>query len=414
MMRQLKSILKFNSIEFKIYNKITYPDIDAFSYEYVTEIWKEKQELIDDIHDQLIKRGGASLMLNTGKGKTVILTNLIWKLGLSRVIIFVPNKTLQRQMLKDSMKHLNLNRSQVKLIGGLATKDDKAMIEIPPLTICVARSGTNMLDKDWLCFNNYSFAVFDEAHTFCSDKNRELLYATTTKYKLALSASIDEPWNNRIIFDSCGALINGDEYIPDPDFETNVEIIKYYGPPEYTRIIHNEKTGMVSYSETIDMLADDHYRNYMILDLIDERLKQGTNMFVFGYTKKMIDVLYDMFNEYCSTSIAGKITGDVPFEERDKVMRDANVIFITYSTGSIGLNIPRFTEILFASPFVKNGKQISGRTLRMGFNNRLARYYFDIVDMRTTLKHQMRKRIEGAWALRGATITHKEVYYDEK
>lgn len=397
-----------------------------YLYNFKTPVWPSKMALIEDVHLRLLKNKGVTLELGTGKGKTVIIGNIIYKMGLDKVVIFTCDASLQYQMLNDMMEHLGLTREEILLIGGDATSKEKKyrkkLEELHSqgnfkikyaLTICVGKSAANIIKKYPKFWNNFQFSIFDECHKFCAEETKTVVYAATTPYKMALSATVMKSWNYSLLLHSCGEYMNGNNYIKDDNINGKVDVIKYYGPDEYTEAIRNEKTGNVMVSSMVSQFAKDPYRNKMIMDLIKEKLDNRHNVLVFALTLDMINYLYDMFSELYPEINSGLIVGSIKMKDRRKIYDEAQVIFITYGTGATGLNIPRMTAIVFASSFVENGIQITGRCLRGNYDKETVREYTDIVDANTTLYNQLSKRIQSTWNERGFDLNYKKIHYKD-
>jgi hypothetical protein len=126
---------------------------------------------------------------------------------------------------------------------------------------------------------------------------------------------------------------------------------------------------------------------------IQEFITRGHNIFVFSNINEMVDIMHYTFAaEKPEGIIIGKINITTTKEQDEATKRDANVIFINYSSGSDGLNIPRMTAMIFASSFRNNGIQISGRAMRACYDVNMVREFVDIVDCNTSIKNQLTDR----------------------
>lgn len=369
-------------------------------YQFSTEIWGSKQKLIDDVYAKLKKDRGVTLQLDTGKGKTVILSRLIYMMKPRNVVIFAGNKLLAGQMKTDIMQHLNLGDKDILMMGGDATSaektiakklDWKEMSEFP-ITISIITTAVNVMKKEPGFWDNYNMAIYDECHKFCADKSKLLMLQVVCDYKLSLSATVTKYWNHPLILHSSGELFNGDKYISGKKMSGIVHLVKYFGPDSHTRQLKNT-INLTCVSAMSRQFSQDEFRTKMIMGYIQDLIKRGHNIFVYSNINEMVDIMHDTFlAEKPDGIIVGKINITTDSEEDEITKRDANVIFINYSSGAEGLNIPRMTAMIFASSFRNNGIQISGRAMRASYEVNRVREFVDIVDCNTSIKNQLSDR----------------------
>jgi superfamily II DNA or RNA helicase len=368
------------------------------SFNFATEIWGSKQQLIGDLHTRLLRNRGATLQLDTGKGKTVILAKILHLLRPRNSVIFAGNKILADQMKNDIMEHLSLDN--ILMIGGDATPAEKkitdrldwAEISTYPITIAIITSAVNIMKKAPDFWSNYGIAIYDECHKFCAARSRLLMFQVVTDYKLSLSATVTKYWNHPLIFHSSGEFMDGDSYITGKKMSGIVHLVKYYGPESHTKQLKN--TGdIVCVSAMSSQFSHDEYRTGVIMRYIQEFITRGHNIFVFSNINEMVDIMHDTFEaEKPEGIIIGKINITTTKEQDEVTKRDANVIFINYMSGSDGLNIPRMTAMIFASSFRNNGIQISGRAMRACYDVSIVREFVDIVDCNASIKNQLTDR----------------------
>jgi len=412
------NIFKFAK-QYKMKIKFTKKEkqITEYEYNFETQIWASKLALIDEVYNEIIDNGGATLLLNTGEGKTVILSKLIQMIGSGKVVIFAVNKELQKQMYGDLKKHLG--DIEILYIGGHATKEDKAKLEernFPPITIAISKSATILTEGNPTFWDNFDFSIFDECHRYCAPGTKKIMINCSTKYKLALSATVDHTWNWPLIIYSCGNLINGNEVLDESGHERiiipgRVEIIKYHGPTEYTRKLTN-KFGDTQVCKMVEQFSNDDHRCKLIIDQLVELVNDHTIM-VIAFSNCMIDKLREMSEIALPDVKLGTVNQLTSDEDKEYTKKHAQIIFTTYMSGSMGLNISRITAMVFASSFVKNGIQITGRALRKDYKPTKERVFIDIVDYdAANYSHQLPKRIQ-VWKERGFKINKKDVSWNE-
>ena len=126
----------------------------------------------------------------------------------------------------------------------------------------------------------------------------------------------------------------------------------------------------------------------------------------------LVFILYKKFGECKPDECkAGIINGSTSEEERSEIKKNCNVIFTTYSSGSDGFNVPNLTAMVFASSYVTNGKQISGRILRGKYMPKKERIYVDLIDSGTSIKKRINKRIK-IWEERDCELENVSINYE--
>ena len=343
-------------------------------------LWPEKRKLVNTLVEQLKSQKGATLLLDTGKGKTVILSEIIYMMKRHTCII-CKNVELANQMTNDIMENLNLDEESVACIGG--GRKYNGFDARKKVYVIVINSAKKIPLEHYQFFD---LAAFDEAHSFCAEGSSKFMRSMPTQHVLALSATITKEWNWKVIVNSCGRLINGDNYVSGVKFDADVEAIRYYGPREYTeKKVSSANTVNVSYM--VKQFNQDPYRTSLVIQKISELVDEGHDVIVFSCSVDQVDDLWTIFRRHRPDIHSGKIHGGVTAEMRVLVKKNCKVIFYNYQCGSTGLNLPRLTAMVLASPFADIGIQVSGRILR-GKDNSIRRKYVDIIDQKTTLRKQ--------------------------
>jgi superfamily II DNA or RNA helicase len=362
--------------------------VEKITYDFVTELYPEKKAIISAILDE----GCATLQLDTGKGKTVIIANIIHRLG-CKAIIFAGNKLLQQQLYDDIRQHLNLD--EVGRVGG---GYNYTGFEGPSVWVVVINSGLKIPKADYEYFD---LTVFDECHKFLSPKNFELMRTCSTRWVLALSATVTKKWDWTKIVHHCGAFIDGDAMVKTEIIPGKVRVVRYHGPPEFTQKLVNVN-GDMCLAYMSEQFSRDPYRNKMILKLIRELVKDHCIM-VIANTNDIITKLCADYGDP-ESGLLNAVTAKV---EKTRILLKSPVIFTNYASCSEGVNIPRITAMIFLTSFVNNGRQISGRALR-GKSTK-PRLFVDIVDKH--LERQVHTRME-IWEERGFDIEYDDYYWE--
>lgn len=292
------------------------------------------------------------------------------------------------------------------MLGGAGGGDDDSDI-----WIAVINSATKLHKKNPNIWEQFGLSIFDECHMYCSATRLTILQNCQTKYKLALSATVEKNWNWKEIIYNCGALIDGNKIIFSKKIPGKVKVIRYYGPPEYTQKLRS-KSGLVCSAYMSDQFSQDDIRNTMIVNELIKQITKGHKILAFTDIKKFVYTIKDLIDndERFIDVHVGVMTADQSSTEKAGTISDADIILTTYQSCSTGINIPRMTCAVFMTSFKDNGIQISGRVLR-GSGSDKVRKYIDIVDQNTSIKSRFlsRKKI---WEERGYPL--KEVNVGKK
>lgn len=129
------------------------------------------------------------------------------------------------------------------------------------------------------------------------------------------------------------------------------------------------ETRNLNYQEEIDYLINHNERNRLIVDLA---LKQNKNTLVLFNYLRHGDILLNLISSLNTDKKIFIIKGEVDADERERIrhiMEENNdvILFATYGTLSVGVNIKNLHNIIFSHPFkarIRNLQSI-GRGLRL-------------------------------------------------
>jgi len=138
-----------------------------------------RQELIEKREYQLAIAETASekntlVVLPTGMGKTLIglfvAAKRIQKFPESKIIIMAPTRPLSAQHKKTFEKFTNLNSEEIVLVTGKIRPEERdKLYEKGKVIIATPQTIKNDLENNRLNFENFCFALFDEAHRAVKD-----------------------------------------------------------------------------------------------------------------------------------------------------------------------------------------------------------------------------------------------------
>lgn len=375
------------------------------SHDFNTEPRPGQNEVFVGLMDILRSVSGATLQLNTGQGKTWVVSKVIWKFW-QNTIIFVQNKELQHQMCTEIEQHTGI--TWICKIGGDAkTKDRKQLDtflesgqELPFIGVAVYKSANNLYQKyGSTIWDKFYLSIYDECHCYCNPTGIPLLKYCQTPVKFALSATPADGWNTKLIQLWCGMLYNGDEIMPKKNIHGHVKIIKYYGSKNYSES-QKDSHGVNNFIDTLRLIEQDDFRRNMGMEEVWALYEKDLYPLVFFQHVDYMKLVKHDFEQKYNTQV-GALFGETPKNEREEIKKSAKIIFTTYKFGYVGLNIPNVKSMVLFEPHKSLGKQVNGRTMRdMSETTRL---YVDIVDMVSFLGRQLGSRMED-YTARGFSI----------
>jgi superfamily II DNA or RNA helicase len=153
-----------------------------------------------------------------------------------------------------------------------------------------------------------------------------------------------------------------------------------------------------TYQEEMEYLSTHRLRNLFITKLVETL--EGNTLVLAQYIEKQLVPLCLMIIDRCADKNPHLVYGATPTEEREQIraiveQNDNSIVVASYGTFSMGINIRRLHNIVFASPYKSQIKvlQSIGRGLRTS-ENKEGLKVFDISDdlsynnkQNFTLKH---------------------------
>lgn len=364
-----------------------------------------------------VENATSSCIINmqAGLGKTFLSCPLIARFA-RKTLIVVPDESLMEQW----SDHLRLVFPGVRLgqqYGRHKTDGDIVVACVGSLLGAEFKYKNHdhkwqtLSSQQW--FARFGFTVLDEIHMYCSPVRADVFRLACSTLTLGMSGTTEERLDgmDAISHHYCGEpvitaqlsrvleIARASSVAP---FKMCSRIVNYHGPPEFTRVITNEGGDTVSAPLTINMLADDPYRNQLVVNEITRLYERGHSVFVFvdrrglveHYVRVMREVLADRALEISapeldSEIVAVGILGGADKQTRIDARDESRICILTYACGSTGLSYPRYTAAVYATPRRNGWRQILARITRLGSLVDVTRETSFIVDYNTTLKSQV-------------------------
>jgi superfamily II DNA or RNA helicase len=335
----------FSSIGLLIENDVKYCDIkiNGGPREY-------QKDAIDIIHKELVKNDSCMACLYTGWGKTFAALYLSSLLGV-KTIILVNKETLLEQWKEQIIKFMGITPG---IIQG------KTINTEPNICIGMIQS-ISMKEYNPTVFNDFSFAIYDETHHYCSKVFSNVFYKIGSKYNLGLTATLRraDQLEYTLNWFLGEVAVNIQLLIIEP----TISVHSFYEYPDNT--IKYLPNGKVNSAASITNVTRNDERDMFIINLIKESAANGRKILVLSDRKAHCDKLkFILSNEDYSV---GLYYGGMK-KEQLQTSNKCKIIIATYQMASEGYDNPELDTLILASPKC-NIEQAVGRILRKKNDN---------------------------------------------
>ena len=323
---------------------------------------KVRNYQLDAIHN-ILERNRGLILSPTGSGKSFIIYALVrYYVDFfedKKVLIIVPTTSLVEQMYSDFTDYGWFPKEHChKLYAGLDKQTEKDVI------ISTWQSIYKM-PKSY--FSQFGAVFIDECH---QAKAKSLTGIMTKlhdcKYRIGTTGTLDGTEIHRLVLEGLFGIheqITTTSKLIEEKHLSNLHInclvLKH---PKEKRI-------RMDYQQEMEYISTCRQRNLYISKLADSL--EGNTLVLAQYIEKQLVPLCLLITERCEGRAIHLIYGATPTEDREKVRElvenenDA-IIVASYGTFSLGINIKRLHNIIFASPYKSQIKvlQSIGRGLR--------------------------------------------------
>jgi hypothetical protein len=399
--------------------------------------------LLENVFTQVrIGNGTAAAILNlrAGMGKTYVAGGIINELKL-RTLYIVNKRPLMMQAVKD-LRAMFYPDDDGEIIcpvyayGSEKKRDPLSNLENHSVTVIVVDSA---LRRDDDFFRQYSFIIYDEVHSYCTQL-RKKIFNKCTHAALGMSATtedrsdgFDVAAHKELAFDDIirAESIPGFDY-DNVHFDCHAKVLDYSGPAEHTQNLTHESTGNVFVHYMHNQYLRDPYRLKLAVDeiisLYDWRGPNGEFhcLYLFGEEIELLKIALNAINEELAKrnrdDIANNIevpelglemfTGGLKDDKIADISKNGRILASTYSYASTGISILRMSCIVFLTPRKAQMKQCIARILRRGSDLNIPRIVVDIVDKKTCLARQLGSRM-AAYNHYGFEIDRIKVKYTD-
>ena len=339
--------------------------------------FKAREYQIDAIHNILESHRGL-ILSPTGSGKSFIIYALtryyVKKLEHKKVLIVVPTTNLVEQMYGDFADYGWFPDEHChKLYAGSDKNTSKEVVISTWQSIY-------KLDKNY--FNQFGAVFVDECHLA---KAKSLTGIMTKlhdcKYRIGTTGTLDGSEIHQLVLEGLFAthkeVTTTSQLVKDKHLSNlHIKCLVLQHPKEQRR--------SRTYQEEMEYLATNRQRNLFISRLAASL--DGNTLILAQYIEKQLVPLSFKIVEKCEGRSIHLIHGATPTEDREKarelVEKENDAIIVaSYGVFSMGINIKRLHNIIFASPYKSQIKvlQSIGRGLRLA-EDKTECNLFDIAD----------------------------------
>ena len=406
--------------------EILLPVIKPIDVRLFIELFENQQiivkYLLDNVfvHKRMIA-GTATCIFNlkAGQGKTFVAGGII-ACARMRTLYIVPKRPLMIQAVKDLRACLYPDDDKPTInigqYGNIKKRDPRTDPRNQDVTVIVINSAL-LLSADF--FRGYNLVILDEVHSYCSDQRKEIFRKASLNMCLGMSATTEDRTDGfdpiahkELAFDGIirAENIPGFKY-EEVDFITDVKVIRYKGPPEFTQTLTHDSTGKIFTPYMNKQFLRDPMRMQLVIkelrELYDWKDDKGNQHCIYVFSEER-DALKDVYRELKKSfeyvdapelriqlgdNDVGEFIGGIKDAEITTMRENARILLTTYGYSGTGVSIDKMTAILFLTPRRANMKQILARILRRGGNKDIRRKVIDIVDDKTPIKYQYGSRL---------------------
>jgi superfamily II DNA or RNA helicase len=322
-------------------HKLSKIDINASPRDY-------QKNIIDDIHQAILKNDSCIACLYTGWGKTFASLYIAHLLGVKTIII-VNKETLLEQWKEQIIKFTGI-------IPGII---QRSIINVEPL-ICIGMVQSISMKEYPDTFKDFGFAIYDETHHYCSKVFSNVFYKIRSKYSLGLTATIKRADKLEYVLEWFLGNVAVDVKLLI--IEPEIHIYNFHEYCENT--IKYNPNGKINSPASITNITENKIRTEFIIQIIKEMYNCERKILVLTDRKSHCEYIAQLLNNFS----VGIYYGGMKKEDL-KLSNECRIIVATYQMASEGYDNPDLDTLILASP-KGNVEQAVGRILRKKNKNK--------------------------------------------
>lgn len=318
----------------------------------------------------------------TGSGKSLIIYLLSQYFAIhkkKKTLLIVPSISLVDQMYKDFATYSNktINEHIFQISGGVEKNNQF------PITISTWQS-VYKLPKSW--FKDFDMVIVDECHLAKAESLKKIMSnCENANIRFGFTGTLDDVDCHKLIliglFGSVHKATQTSALI-ERDILSKLEIYSMQLKQHMTEVDANAI--QMNYHKEVEWLVLNKKRNSFIVNLATSL--KGITLVLFTFVEKHGEGLYQSIQDKGTPHSVYFVSGNTSKTDREfireTVQDEKNAIIVaSYGTYSTGINIPKLSNIIFASPSKSKIRvlQSIGRGLRLAEGKEKAKL-FDIGD----------------------------------
>ena len=293
-------------------------------------------KLIDDFMAGLKSHSpyGGILQAGTDSGKTILGIKLAYLLGLKTLII-VSRDVLVNQWQESIKEFTNLSDKHIGLIrAGRVAVENKAFV------IAMIHTLAQDTLPEWVR-NEFGTVIFDEVHIVGAETFSRAAPMFNCKTRIGLSATADRKDGMQKVFEwHIGSILAQSETVQSNNFR--VVAIPYRG--QDASHVGCVWAGKLSLGKYYNRLANCSERTDLITRAIVKLYERGEHILVLSDRIKILEDLK------IGLELRRVRPGDIGLFTSKKKQGDRRILLATAGTADLGMNMPRLTALVYATP----------------------------------------------------------------
>lgn len=311
-----------------------------------------QEETIESFMQALAERQspyGGIMQAVTGAGKTVMAIDVMRRIGL-RTLIVVPRTSLVEQWRDRIKQYTGLKDSDIGLVQGQNWDYNK------PVVIAMIHTLAQQLGNfPKQFYRMFGFVIFDECHTVGAETFSLTAPMFRSKYRMGLSATPRRSDGmDRVFYWHLGPITARYTKL---QAQARIRILPYVGSDtDHAGLIWG---GNLNLGRYLNRIARSTGRMDFLTRIVSALDSKGHDILVLSDRINHLNMLrFKLLARGVDDSKIGFLTGSVK-------QLDRKIILGTYGSAGMGVDIPRLTALVLATPRA-DIEQAVGRVLRQG------------------------------------------------
>lgn len=307
---------------------------------------------------------GGILQAVTGAGKTVMALEIACRLGLKTLIV-VPRSSLMEQWRKQILAWTNCSEDEIGIIQGPQRK-----YRGKKFTIAMIHTLAQQFEKyEQEVFHTFGTVIFDECHVVGAETFSQVAPLFRCQYRVGLSATPRRQDNmDQVFYWHIGPIVSRFTKL---QAKPRVRVFNYNG--QDTTHSGCVWGGNLNLGRYLNRVARSQPRLQLLAKLVRKLDENGKEILVLSDRIQHLNML-----KHAIVGLGVK-ESDIGFLIGGKKELHKRVILGTYGSAGMGVDIPRLTALVLATPRA-DIEQAVGRVLRQG-----TPIIVDIVDNASTI-----------------------------